>query len=183
MTEDEVANGITIEQFRQGLKKPDDGLWMLNSKPLTWITTERSVVNDTSSELTDYDLEDEESSDPDADGDIEADVPIIRPDDAQGKRPRRLAADEDEDEDERAAKRARIQAASPGIQFPFKHTQSFLTRTQGGIASSSSLRLSLPSEATQPLAASNGDDRLPDTTIETTSPQLPIITNGPQVRF
>lgn len=181
MTEDEVANGITIEQFRQRLRKPDDGLWMLNNEPLTWITTERSVVSDTSSELTDYDMEDEESSDPDADGDLEVDVPAIRPDDAQGKRPRRLAADEDEDE--RAAKRARIQAASPGIQFPFKHTQSFLTRTQGGIASSLSPRPSLLSGVTHPLAASDGDARQPDTTIIETNPQLPTVNDGQQVRF
>lgn len=180
MTEDEVANGITIEQFRQRLKKPDDGLWMLNNEPLNWITTERSVVNDTSSELTDYDLEDEVSSDPDAAGDLEANFPSIRPDDAQGKRSRRLAADEDEDE--RATKRARILAVSPGIQFPFKHTQSFLTRSQGGIASSSSLRPSLPSEANQSSAVSNGDEREPNATIDTSS-QSPTITNGSQVRF
>ena len=178
MTDDEVANGITIEQFRQRLKKPDDGLWMLNDKPMTWITTERSAGTETSSELTDYDMEDEESSDPDADP--EADPPAIQSNDAQGKRPRRFAADEDEDE--RAAKRARIQAVSPDIQFPFKHTQSFLTRAQGRIGSSSSPRLALPSDAARPLGISNGDETQPDTTIET-NPPLPAIANGSQVRF
>lgn len=181
MTEDEVANGITIEQFRQKLRKPDDGLWMLNNEPLTWITTERSVVSDISSELTDYDMEDEESSDPDADGDLETNVPVTRPNDAQGKRPRRLAADEDEDE--RAAKRSRILVASPGIQFPFKHTQSFLTRTPGVIASSSSPRPSLPSQATHPLAVSNGDERQPDSTMIEANPRLPTIIDGQEVRF
>jgi hypothetical protein len=180
MTEDEVANGITIEQFRQRLRKPDDGLWMLNNEPLTWITTERSVVSDISSELTDYDMEDEESSDPDADGDLET-VAVTRPDDAQGKRPRRLAADEDEDE--RAAKRSRIQLASPGIQFPFKHTQSFLTRTPGVIASPSSPRPSLPSQATRPLAVSNGDERQPDSAMIEANPQLLTIIDGQEVRF
>jgi len=183
MTDDEVANGITIEQFRQRLRKPDDGLWMLNNEPLTWITTERSVVSDISSELTDYDMEDEESSDPDADGDLEA-VTITRPDDAQGKRPRRLAADEDEDE--RATKRSRIQVASPGIQFPFKHTQSFLTRTPGVIASPSSPRPSLPclpSQATHPLAVSNGDESQLDYTVIEANPPLPTTMDGQEVRF
>ena len=182
MTDDEVANGITIEQFRQRLKKPDDGLWTLNNEPLTWITTERSAGTETSSELTDYDMEDEESSDPDADGDVEADPPAIQSNDVQGKRPRRFAADEDEDE--RATKRARILAVSPEIQFPFKHTQSFLTRAEGRIGSSSSPRLTLPSDAARPLGISNGGERQPDTTIETNpNPHLSTIANGSQVRF
>jgi hypothetical protein len=178
MTDDEVANGITIEQFRKGLTKADDGLWILNDQPLTWITTERPIINDTSSELTDYDMEDEESSNPDVPAPDKVVMSPLRrlrqsidSDDTQGKRPRGPGVDEDEDE--RAPKRAKISALPPD----YKSLMSLVT--DGPITSPSSPQPNLPSEAS---GVNIADERLPDTTTEA-NPQLPTITNGPQVRF
>lgn len=70
MTEDEVTNGITIEQFRKTLKKRDDGVWTIDDRPLSHITDKEPGDNDSSSELTDYSIDsDDNSSDAASDSD------------------------------------------------------------------------------------------------------------------
>ncbi|KAJ3515775.1 hypothetical protein NLJ89_g1552 [Agrocybe chaxingu] len=60
MTEDEVNNGITHEEFRQTLGKNEHGDWMLNGKHLTFVTTEEGEAWVSTSELTEEEDEDEE---------------------------------------------------------------------------------------------------------------------------
>ncbi|KJA26678.1 hypothetical protein HYPSUDRAFT_213227 [Hypholoma sublateritium FD-334 SS-4] len=70
MTEDEVTNGITIEQFRKTLKKRDDGVWTIDDQPLSHITDKEPADDDSSSELTDYSIDsDDNSVDADSDSD------------------------------------------------------------------------------------------------------------------
>ncbi|CAA7263915.1 unnamed protein product [Cyclocybe aegerita] len=59
MTEDEVNNGITHEEFRKTLGKNEHGDWMLNGKHLTFVTTEEGEAWISTSELTEEEDEDE----------------------------------------------------------------------------------------------------------------------------
>lgn len=71
MTEDEVTNGITIEQFRKTLKKRDDCVWTIDGQPLTHITDKAPPDYSSSSELTDYSMDsDDNSSEADSESEV-----------------------------------------------------------------------------------------------------------------
>lgn len=147
MTEAEVVEGITIDQFREGLEKGTDGIWRLGGEPLLFITTQEDGGWSSVSELTDCDMDSDEGSDVNSEGD---DGPRVD-DDAESrrgklpdsttpseKRPRPVPIDEDDLE--RASKRARIQSSLVEARPSPQHSHprlAAITNDPGLIATSS----------------------------------------------
>ncbi|KAF8200121.1 hypothetical protein BJ912DRAFT_1054512 [Pholiota molesta] len=174
MIEEEVTHGITIENFRKGLRKTDDGVWMLDDRPLLHITDEEPQAYSSSSDLTDFSFGDGNPSDDEGEGDevpdeAPSDVPnddfamqTDTPADAHSKRPRDLPVDEDEIE--RETKRTRIEnhleaeevVESPRSDRPRRIGR--LTRTLAAMARNPTLNPVPPGRPPRPCTASPSTD-------------------------
>jgi len=162
MREEEVIDGLLIDDFRKTLKKGEDGVWSIDGRPLRFITNEQGDSWSTTSELTDFEIEDREESDVDAEGDVNADEIVVKrspstigdENEIMPKRERDSLVDEDDVE--RESKRVRIGNNIPEShqRYRFNHIYP-LSRTLAAMHSNPIWSRTSPPTSAPPTASSS----------------------------
>ncbi|KAF9547398.1 hypothetical protein CPC08DRAFT_823657 [Agrocybe pediades] len=137
MQEEEVINGLTIEGLRKTLKKGQDGVWSIDDQPLTYVNSEEGDSWSTTSELTDFDMDEADVHEVDARGEVIAPggkngtIPVNpstvgSTDEIIPKRER----DSEEEEEARLLKRVRVEGGIPESHHRYRFNHIYpLSRT------------------------------------------------------